>query len=129
MPKAKQITAWVEDKPGMLGQVASALGDKKVNILAFFAAVSEGRGAVRTVVDKPAAARKIFEAQGWQCTAEEVVQTTLADKPGSLGAAGKKLGEAGINIQYAYTGTAKSANKVNLYLAVSDVAAALKALR
>lgn len=32
-------------------------------------------------------------------------------------------------IHYAYVGTAKSVQKVNLYLAVPDVKAALKALR
>jgi hypothetical protein len=57
------------------------------------------------------------------------VQLTRGDKPGALGQVASKMGAAGINIQYAYTGSAKSATKVNTYLAVPDVAAALKALR
>jgi len=129
MPKAKQLTAWVEDRPGMLGEAASALGEKKVNILAFTAAVTEGRGAIRMVVDKPAAARKVFADLGWESTEEDLVAVTLADKPGSLGIVANKLGEVGINIQYAYTGSAKSARKVNTYFAVADVKGALKALR
>jgi len=129
MAKAKQLTVWVEDRPGILGEVASALGAKKINIIGFIATVVEGRGAIRLVVDKPAAAKKVFSERGWETTEEDVLQVTLGDKPGALGEAAKKLGEAGINIQYAYTGSARSAAKVNTFCAVTDVAAAQRAVR
>lgn len=129
MPKVKQISAWVEDRPGMLGQVADALGEKKVNIRAFMAAVMDGRGFVRVVVDKPALALRIFAAHGWQTAQDDLVEVSIPDRPGALGRIADKLGAAGINVQYAYVGTAKSATRVNLYLAVRDTAAALKALR
>jgi hypothetical protein len=129
MPKAKQITVWVADRPGILGEVASALGSKKVNIQAFLASVVEGRGAIRLVVDKLATAKQVISAHGWESTEEEVVQLSLADKPGTLANMASKLGAAGINIQYAYTGSARSAAKVNSYFAVADVEAALRALR
>jgi len=129
MPRVKQLTAWVEDRPGMLGKVASALAAKKVNIVAFMAPVIGGRGALRMIVDRPAVARKVFAEQGWESTEEEVVEVTLADKPGTLGTVAGKLGAVGVNIEYAYTGSARSASKVNTYFAVSDVKAALKALR
>jgi hypothetical protein len=129
MPKAKQISAWVEDRPGMLGEVADALGERKISIRAFMAAKIDGRGFVRVVVDKPAAARQVFRAHGWDTTEDEVLELTVADRPGALGAVADRLGAAGINIQYAYVGTAKSARRVNLYLAVADPKAALRALR
>ena len=62
MPKAKQLTLWVADQPGILGEIASALGAKKTNIVALMGATEAGRGAVRMVVDKPATARKVFAA-------------------------------------------------------------------
>ena len=129
MARAKQISAWVEDRPGMLGRVAAALGEKRVSIRAFMAAVMDGRGFVRVVVDKPAAARRIFAAHGWRTTEDEVVEVTVPDRPGALGEVADRLGAAGVNVEYAYVGTAGSARKVNLYLAVPDVKAALAALR
>ncbi len=129
MPKAKQISAWVDDRPGMLGQVADALGEKGLSIRAFMATVMDGRGFVRVVVDRPAAAKRIFAAHGWKTTEDDVVEVTVPDRPGALGQVADRLGEAGVNIQYAYVGTAKSASKVNLYLAVPDVKAAVRALR
>lgn len=129
MPKAKQLTVWVEDRPGMLGEVASALGAKKVNILAFTAGVVEGRGAIRLVVDKPVAARKVFQQRGWENAQEDIVVVTLADKPGSLGRVASKLGDAGVNIKYAYTSSARGSRRASTYFAVVDAGAALKALR
>ncbi len=129
MARAKQISAWVEDRPGMLGQVAAALGDKGVSIRAFMAAVMDGRGFVRVVVDKPAAAKRIFTAHGWKVTEDEVVEVTVPDRPGALGDVADRLGAAGVNVEYAYVGTAGAARKVNLYLAVSDLKAAAAALR
>jgi hypothetical protein len=129
MPKAKQISAWVEDRPGMLGRVADALGERGISIRAFMAAVMDGKGFVRVVVDRPAAARRIFATHGWKTTEDEVVELTVPDRPGALGRVADRLGAAGVNIEYAYVGTARSASKVNLYLAVPDVKAAVKALR
>jgi hypothetical protein len=113
----------------MLGELAAALGAKKVNIRAFHAWVQEGRGVIRVVVDKHAAAKKEIAARGWSATEEEVVLVTLTDSPGTLGRLGSKLGKAGVNVQYAYVGSAASARKTNVFLGVSDLKAALKAAR
>ena len=129
MPRAKQLTLWVPDQPGMLGEIASALGEKKTNIVAVMGATEGGRGAVRMVVDKPATARKVFASKGWQTSEEEVLAVTLGDSPGTLGRLATKLGRAGVNIQYIYAGSAGSARKLNAYLGVSDLKAALKAAR
>lgn len=129
MPKVTQLSAWVENRPGTLGRVAEALGAKKVNIRAFTAAVMSGRGFVRVVVDKPAAARKVFAEHGWQTTADDVIEVTIADRPGALGKVADRLGAAGVNVEYAYVGTSQAAGKVNLYLAVADLKAGLRALR
>ncbi len=129
MPKARQLTVWTEDRPGRLGKVASALGEKKVNILAFWAGVAKDRWAIRMIVDKPAAAKKHLGELGCEITEEDVVVVTLADKPGGLGSVASKLGGAGINIDYAYTSRGKRAGKVNTYFGVDNVEAALKQLR
>ena len=129
MPRAKQLTVWVPDQPGTLGEIASALGEKKTNIGALMGATEGGRGAVRLIVDKPATAKKVFAAKGWQTTEEEVLAVVLSDSPGTLGKVATKLGKAGVNIQYVYGGSAGSARKLTAYFGVSDIKAALKAAR
>jgi hypothetical protein len=129
MPTAKQLTVWVENRPGMLGEVGSALGAKKVNIKAYMAAVTDGRGTIRMVVDKRAAAKRVFAEHGWETTEEDVLMVALSDQPGSLGKVAHKLREASVNIDYAYAGLGPTARRVNAYFGVSDLKVALIAAR
>jgi hypothetical protein len=129
MPKAKQISAWVANRPGMLGAVADALGAKKVDIRAFLAASLDGKGFVRVVVDRPAVARRVFEAHGWKTTVDELIEVRVDDRPGALGRIADRLGAAGVNIHYGYLGTAPRAGQASLFLSVDDPAAALRALK
>lgn len=126
MPRAKQLTLSVADRPGMLGEIASALGAKKVNIVGLCAATQGGGGMIWLVVDKPAAAKKVFAQNRWPVTEDEVLAVTLSDSPGSLGRFASKLGKAGVNISFVYAGSAGSARKLNAYFGVSDLKAALK---
>ena len=129
MPKVKQITAWVESKPGELGRIAEALGKAKINISAFSAWSITGESPIHLLVNSPAKAKKALEGLGIRCTAEEVLRITLSDQPGKLGEAGARLGASNINVEYGYASIAEGGNKADVVLAVSDLAGASKALR
>ncbi len=128
MAKAKELKFRVQDRPGMLGEIASALGEKKINLRAVNAWVEGTEGVVRIVVDKHAAAKKLLTQRGWMPEEREVIEIELADKPGTLGDAATKLGNAGVNITHVFVGTG-GARKATVFLGVSDAAAAAKALR
>jgi hypothetical protein len=128
MPRAKALVVRVEDRPGMLGEVASALGEKKVNLRAVHGSNEGGQGILRLVVDKFGVAKRILAARGWQPQEEEVLEIRLSDKPGSLGEAASLLGAAGVNITYAFV-SASGAREAVVFFAVSDMKKALKALR
>ncbi len=128
MPRAKELKVRVADRPGALGEVASALAEKKVNLRAVNAWVEGTEGIVRMVVDKVAVAKKALAARGWQVEEREVVEVELADKPGTLAEKAIALGRAGVNITHVHVGPG-GARKATVFLGVSDVAAALKALR
>jgi hypothetical protein len=125
MPRAKQLTVSVADRPGILGEIATALGEKKVNIVGISGGKMGDRGVIWMVVDKHAAAKKAIAAKGWEATEDEVLSVALGNSPGTLGRFASKLGKAGINIMFMYVG-AGTARKVNAYFGVSDLKAALK---
>ena len=129
MPKAKQITAWVESKPGELGRIAEALGKAKVNITAFSGWSITGESPVHLLVSSPAKAKKVLEGLGIRCTGEEVWRVTVPDQTGKLGEIGVRLGAANINVEYGYSSVAEGSKKADIVLAVSDLAGAAKALR
>lgn len=128
MARAKELKFRVPDRAGMLGEIATALGEKKINLRAVNAWVEGTEGVVRIVVDKHAAAKKLLAQKGWMPEERDVVEIELADKPGALGEAATKLGNAGINITHVFVGTG-GARKATVFLGVSDAAAAAKALR
>jgi hypothetical protein len=128
MAKAKELKFRVPDRPGMLGEIAAALGAKKVNLRAINAWIEGTEGVVRLVADKTAAAKKILAAHGWNAEEKDVLELSLADKPGALGEAATKLGKAGVNITHVYVGTG-AGRKATVFLGVSDLAAATKAAR
>ncbi|MBI1983426.1 MAG: ACT domain-containing protein [Acidobacteria bacterium] len=129
MAKSKQITAWVESTPGQLGRIAKALGDAKVNITGFSACTTGGESPIRLQVNSPAKAKKVLQGLGLRITEEEVLRLTLPDKPGVLGAVGQRLGQANVNVEYAFGSVAKGGKKADVVLGVSDLASAAKALR
>jgi hypothetical protein len=126
MPRAKQLTVSVTDRPGVLGEIATALGAKKVNIVGISGGKMGDRGVIWMVVDKTAAAKKALAQKGWDSSEDEVLAVTLTDSPGALGRFATKLGKAGININFMYAGSARSARKLTGYFGVSDLKAALK---
>ncbi len=128
MPRAKELKIRVENRPGMLGEVASALAEQKVNLRAVNAWVESGQGVIRLVADKLPVARKALSKRGWSPEEEEVLEVELADKPGALAGLATALGKAGIDIRHVYVGTA-GARKSTVFMGVSDLAGALKAAR
>ncbi len=128
MTRAKAVVVRVEDRPGMLGEITAALSAKGVNLRAVYGGNQGGQGIVRMVVDKLSAAKKALETHGWHPAEEEVLEVSLRDSPGALAQVTKRLGEAGVNIECIFVGVA-AAHRATVYLAVSDIAAAVKALR
>ena len=129
MPKAKQITAWLESKPGELGRITEALGRAKVNITAFSAGSMTGESPIHFLVSSPAKAKKVLANLGIRSTEEEVLCVTLANEAGTLGEIGMRLGAANINVDYGYGSIAENGKKADVVLAVSDLAGAAKALK
>jgi hypothetical protein len=60
---------------------------------------------------------------------EEVVGVVVANKPGALAESAGKLGSAGINIKYGYTGAEEGSKKQLVVFAVSDLKQAGKILK
>jgi hypothetical protein len=104
MPKAKEFTVTIEDKPGALGKCFLALAERGVNVLAFQSYVEEGESLARLLVDDPAGAKAVLGSLRMIFEETEAVVVRLAHRPGELGRAASRLGENQINIDYSYCG-------------------------
>jgi hypothetical protein len=104
MPKAKEFTVTIEDKPGALGKCFLALAERGVNVLAFQSYVEEGESLARLLVDDPASAKAVLGSLRMIFEETDAVVVRLAHRPGELGRAASRLGENQINIDYSYCG-------------------------
>jgi len=68
--QVKQFELRVPKRPGLPGEIASALWQKGVHIQAFSAEFQEGEEIFRLVVDKTAVAKETFIENGWKVIEE-----------------------------------------------------------
>ncbi len=104
MPVAKELTVLMDDRPGTLGKVCRALTHPNVNILALHVFSIGGKSVARFVVDNVFAAKSVLDTEKLTYAETEVVQVKLPHKPGELARIASHLGDAKINIDYAYCG-------------------------
>jgi hypothetical protein len=128
MPAAKEINIRMEDRPGTLGKVCKALGDRGVNILAFQSAPADGKSLVRMIVDNMTTAKAALDREAVSYTESSVAQVSLPNRPGELARAASQLGDAKINIDYAYCGIEPETNKCLMFFGVKDVGRAVEVL-
>ncbi len=128
MPRAKEYTIFVEDRPGQIGKLCRALADRGVNILAFQAFPSDGKTLTPLVVDNPTTAKAVLDTERLTYREAEVVLVKLPHRPGELARAASRLGEANININYAYGGLETGTNVPLLVFGVAEVGRAVTIL-
>ena len=128
MPKMKEFTVTIEDKPGALGKCFLALAERGVNILAFQSFVEEGESLARLLVDQPAIAMAVLGGLSMIFEETEVAVVRLAHRPGELGRAAAKLGEEHINIDYSYCGLEPGSTRVLAVFGVDNLTEAANLL-
>jgi len=102
-----------QDRPGMLAQVAEAIGKAGVNIEGY----AEIAGVVHLLTKDAAAARRALETAGIQVqSAQQVLVVAVENKPGAAARMLRGIAEEGVNVTFSYV----AANN-RLVIGVSNV--------
>ncbi len=101
----KQVSVFLENKPGRLEHALKVLADGGVNIVALTIAETSGFGLLRMLVDQPTKAAQALNSAGITSSETPVTAVEIKDTPGSLLAAVKGFKERNLNIEYLYTFT------------------------
>jgi hypothetical protein len=124
---SKDLTVILQDRPGELARLGEATGQAGVNIQGMCAFTGEGRGVIHLLFDDEqaeAAHAALEEAGMGVADLREVLVIDVEDRPGTLGELARTLGEAGVNIELAYT----VFGGVKLVVATDDLDSARAAL-
>jgi hypothetical protein len=123
-----QLALFLDNKPGSLARVCQSLAEAKINIYAISTSDTVDHSVVRMVLSDPRRALHMFEEHSALAVESEVIMVHGDNRPGSLAWIAQSLGEAGINIEYAYCATSPKARQGLLILRLSDPRKALKVL-
>ena len=127
--KIKQLSLFLENKPGHMESVCGALADAGVNILTLSLADTQQFGILRLIVRDWEHAKDVLEKAGSIVNVTEVVATEVEDRPGGLAKVLRIIDAAGLNIEYMYAFTFRSGDRAVLVFRFDDPDAAVQALQ
>ena len=120
MPIEKQLSVFMENKPGRLSHICSTLAENSINIYAMSVHDTVDHAIVRLIVDYPTKALLILEREEAYTIVQDVVVIDIDNKPGIISTIAKKLFRADINIEYAYCTASKNQENGCLVIKTKD---------
>ena len=124
----KQISIFVENKPGRLAEITEIIAKNNINIRALSVPDTTHFGILRIIVDNPEEVERILRDAGLTVSITSVITACIHDRPGGLAEVLKLLSSRDIQIEYMYAFIAKSDNEAYVVMRIEAEDAAVKLL-
>ncbi len=124
----KQISIFVENKPGRLADITAILAKKNVDIRALSIADTTDYGILRLIVSNPETAVVAIREEGLTASSTDVLGIAIPDVPGGFAKAIRVLADAGISVEYAYAFITPEKGQAFVIIRVADNGLASAAL-
>jgi hypothetical protein len=128
METTRQFSVFLENKPGRLAQVLSALGREKVNLLALTIVDYHEQAVLRFIPSDMARALAVLKRLNVPHYDAEVLLLELRNQPGALARICELLGANHLNIDYCYCSALGRGGRTAAVLKVSPIEKAMKLL-
>ncbi len=109
--KIRQLSLFLENRPGQLRFPCKVLGDAGIDILTMSLADTQQFGILRLVVRDWERAKKALEAAGVVVNVTEVLAVDVPDRPGGLSSVLEGFEKAGVGVEYMYAFAARERGK------------------
>nr|WP_122012211.1 ACT domain-containing protein [Maliibacterium massiliense] len=124
----KQISVFLENKPGQLAEFTKLLESQQINMCALSLADAEDFGILRIIVDDSYKTACVLKEAGYVFSITPVLAVEIPDKPGSLVRVLDVLGENGVNLEYTYAFTVSRSKSAYMIFRVADTDRAIAVL-
>ncbi len=125
----KQISVFIENKPGVLVTVTEALSRAGVDVRALSLADTQDFGILRMIVDDNDKAKDVLTKVGCVTSLTDVIAAEVPDEPGAMTHILEKVAETGLNIEYMYAFVSPKNKKAYIVLRIKDIDSAIVALK
>lgn len=99
----KQISVFVENRPGHLQRILALFTEKDINVRGYSCSDTGDYGIARFIVDKPEKALSVLAERDVAATSSDVICLVLKDELGELERVFGLMAESGVNISYSYS--------------------------
>ena len=127
--KLKQLSVFLENRPGRVGRPCQALAAAGIDILTLCLADTEKFGILRLVVREWEPAKAALEKAGCVVNVTDVLALEIPDRPGGLQGVLDILEPNDLNIEYMYAFTLKRGGNAVMIVRFEDPDRALVVLQ
>ena len=120
----RQLSVFLENKPGRLCSATDTLSKEGINISALTLADTTEFGILRLIVDDPEKAAEILRESGVVVRITDVLAVAMNDAPGGAGDILHTLSGDGLNIEYMYVCVGRASGKPIMVVRTDDCARA-----
>ena len=125
----KQISVFLENKPGALYGMTGVLAQNQVDMRALSLAETKDFGIARIIVDNLYQATTVLKEAGYVHSVTPVLGVAIPDTPGGLNKVLQVITNAGVNVEYMYAFLGgRTAEHAYMIFRVEDVDTAAAAL-
>lgn len=100
--KIRQVSVFLENRPGRLSALCRTLADAGVNLNTLILSETGEFGLFRFIANDPDKAKAVAEKAGYAVTTSEVLAIQVSDKPGGLADLLALLDPHKISVEYMY---------------------------
>ena len=125
---AKQLSVFIENRKGRLGEVLRVLKENEVNILSISLADTTEYGLLRLIVNAPEKGRDVLLAAGFSSMTTDVLVIKVPHAPGSLQKILELVADRNVNIEYMY-GLSVETEDASIVMKTNDLAIACEVLK
>ncbi len=125
----KQISVFLENKPGRLSEAAEVLAKNGIDISALSLADTDEYGVLRMIVSDPDKAKNALGESGVICKVTDALVVAIDDRPGGFSESLRILTDSGIEVKYMYACVSREQGKAIMVLSVADPAKADELIR
>ena len=100
--KIRQLSLFLENRPGQLRAPCKALGDAGIDIVTMSLADTQQFGILRLLVKEPERAKRVLEEAGVVVNLTDVLALDVPDHPGGLAEVLEAFEQAALSVEYMY---------------------------